>query len=49
MSSFFSLLPADGWQRLLCDALWQSTLIAGLGWLMAQFLVANQRPALGSC
>ncbi len=39
MSSFFSFLPADGWQRLLCDALWQSTLIAGLGWLMARFLV----------
>jgi polysaccharide biosynthesis/export protein len=39
MSSFFSFLPAGGWQRLMCDALWQSTLIAGLGWLAARFLV----------
>ena len=39
MSSFFSFLPAGGWQRLMCDALWQSTLIAGLGWLAARFFV----------
>jgi polysaccharide biosynthesis/export protein len=39
MSSFFSFLPVGGWQRLMCDALWQSTLIAGLGWLAARFLV----------
>ena len=39
MSSFLSFLPVDGWQRLMCDALWQSTLIAGLGWIVARFLV----------
>src|SRR5262249_17224769 len=39
MNSVFSLLPDGGWQRFLCDALWQSTLIAGLGLLVAQFLV----------
>ena len=31
MSSFFSFLPAGGWQRLMCDVLWQSTLIAAAG------------------
>ncbi len=39
MSSFCSFLPAGGWQRLMCDALWQSTLIAALGWLAARYLV----------
>ncbi len=39
MSSFFSFLPAGGWQRLMCDALWQSTLIGGFGWLAARILV----------
>src|SRR4029077_1859470 len=34
-----SLLPVGGWPRLLCDALWQSTLIAAVGWLTARFLV----------
>ena len=35
MSSFFAWLPENGWSRLMCDALWQSTLIAGLGYLGA--------------
>ena len=39
MSSFCSFLPAGGWQRLMCDALWQSTLIAALGWLTAQYVM----------
>src|SRR6476660_2800601 len=39
MNSIFSLLPEGGWQRFLCDAMWQSTLIAGLGLLAARFLV----------
>jgi beta-lactamase regulating signal transducer with metallopeptidase domain len=39
MSSVLSWLPADGWQRLLCDALWQSTLIGACGWLTARFLI----------
>ena len=39
MGSLLSLLPVGGWPRLLCDALWQSTLIAALGWLTARFLV----------
>ena len=39
MSSFFSFLPVGGWQRLMCDALWQSTLIAAMGWLAARYLV----------
>jgi polysaccharide biosynthesis/export protein len=39
MNSVFSLLPEGGWQRLLCDAIWQSTLIAGLGLLAARFLI----------
>jgi polysaccharide export outer membrane protein len=38
MSSFFNWLPDSGWSRLLCDALWQSTLIAGFGWLAARLL-----------
>ena len=41
MSSVLSLLPPDGWQRLLCDALWQSTLIGAVGWLIARFLVRH--------
>ncbi|HEV3416228.1 MAG TPA: M56 family metallopeptidase, partial [Pirellulales bacterium] len=39
MSSVLAWLPASGWPRLLCDVLWQSTLIAGLGWLAARYLV----------
>src|SRR5262249_53919085 len=39
MNSVFSFLPDGGWQRFLCDALWQSTLVAGLGLLAARFLV----------
>jgi beta-lactamase regulating signal transducer with metallopeptidase domain len=39
MNSVFSLLPEGGWQRLLCDAIWQSTLIAGLGFLAVRFLI----------
>ena len=39
MGSVIALLPADGWPRLLCDAVWQSTLIAAFGWLTARFLV----------
>jgi len=39
MNSILSLLPESGWQRLMCDALWQSTLIAGLGLLAARILV----------
>src|SRR5262245_32922002 len=39
MSSLLSLLPEGGWQRLMCDALWQSTLIAGIGLLAARFAV----------
>ncbi len=39
MSSVLSLLSAGGWQRLIIDALWQSTLIAALGSLAAGFLV----------
>jgi polysaccharide biosynthesis/export protein len=38
MSSFFSFLPVGGWQRLMCDAMWQSTLIAAVGWLAARYL-----------
>jgi polysaccharide export outer membrane protein len=38
MSSFFAWLPESGWSRLMCDALWQSTLIAGLGYLAARLL-----------
>src|SRR5262245_5593091 len=37
MSSLLSLLPEGGWQRLMCDALWQSTLITGIGLLAARF------------
>jgi polysaccharide export outer membrane protein len=36
MNSLLSSLPADGWQRFLCDALWQSTLIAAAGWFVAR-------------
>ncbi len=36
MSSFFVWLPESGWSRLACDALWQSTLIAGFGYLAAR-------------
>jgi polysaccharide export outer membrane protein len=39
MNSFFSSLPADGWQRFLCDSLWQSTLIAAVGWFVARFFL----------
>jgi polysaccharide biosynthesis/export protein len=39
MGSVIALLPANGWPRLLCDAVWQSTLIAAFGWLTAHFLV----------
>src|SRR5260221_12760132 len=39
MGSLLSLLPEGGWTRLLCDGLWQSTLIAAFGWLTARFLV----------
>ena len=38
MSSFFAWLPENGWSRLMCDALWQSTLIAGFGYLTARLL-----------
>src|SRR5689334_9033652 len=41
MSNILSLLPAGGWQRFLCDALWQSTLIGAMGWLVARFLVRH--------
>jgi polysaccharide biosynthesis/export protein len=41
VNQYFALLPDGGWQRLLCDALWQSALIASLGWLAAQFLVRH--------
>ncbi len=39
MNSVLSWLPADSWQRLLVDALWQSTVIGAIGWLVACFLV----------
>src|ERR1700730_6137957 len=39
MGSVIALLPANGWPRLLCDAIWQSTLIAAFGWLTARFLL----------
>jgi beta-lactamase regulating signal transducer with metallopeptidase domain len=39
MSSVLSLLPAEGWPRLIIDALWQTTLIAALGSIAAHFLV----------
>src|SRR5262245_50805616 len=39
MSSFLSLLPVDGWPRLLCDALWQSTLIGAVGLLISRSFV----------
>ncbi|HTQ40508.1 MAG TPA: hypothetical protein VMJ32_15895, partial [Pirellulales bacterium] len=39
MTHLFSLLPAGGWQRLVCDALWQSTFIGACGWLAARYLV----------
>ncbi|HEY2146973.1 MAG TPA: hypothetical protein VGH32_03495, partial [Pirellulales bacterium] len=38
MSNVLAWLPANGWQRLLVDAGWQSTLIAGVGWLAARHL-----------
>jgi beta-lactamase regulating signal transducer with metallopeptidase domain len=38
MSSFLSWLPESGWSRLLCDVLWQSTLIAAVGYVAARFL-----------
>ncbi len=38
MSSFFAWLPESGWSRVMCDALWQSTLIAGFGYLAARLL-----------
>lgn len=39
VNQWLTLLPSGGWQRLMCDALWQSTLIAGVGWLVSRFLV----------
>jgi polysaccharide export outer membrane protein len=39
MGSVIALLPANGWPRFLCDAVWQSTLIAAFGWLTAHFLM----------
>ncbi len=39
MNSVFSWLPADGWQRLTCDALWQSTLLGAIGFLTARFFI----------
>lgn len=39
MSSIISLLPAEGWPRLIIDALWQTTLIAAVGSIAARFLV----------
>ncbi|MHB9081797.1 MAG: M56 family metallopeptidase [Pirellulaceae bacterium] len=38
MSSFLSLLPSDGWARLMIDALWQGTLIVSVEWLVARLL-----------
>jgi polysaccharide export outer membrane protein len=38
MSSFLSWLPESGSSRLLCDALWQSTLIAAVGCVASRFL-----------
>ena len=38
MSGFIAWLPESGWSRLLCDALWQSTLIATVGYVAARFL-----------
>jgi hypothetical protein len=39
VNQLLALLPAGGWQRLMCDALWQSALIATLGWLVARFMM----------
>jgi BlaR1 peptidase M56 len=39
MSSVLAWLPEGGGPRLLCDALWQSTLIAGFGRLATQLIV----------
>jgi len=44
MSELWALLPSGGWQRFAIDALWQSTLLAGLA-LVVMRLVAL-RPAL---
>ncbi len=41
MSSFIAWLPESGWYRLLCDALWQSTLIAAVGCVAARFLTRH--------
>lgn len=37
MTSFLTILPTEGWTRLLIDAMWQSTLIASMGLIVARF------------
>jgi polysaccharide biosynthesis/export protein len=39
MSNLLSLIPADGWQRLLFDVIWQGALIGALGSLAARFFM----------
>ncbi|HEY2761167.1 MAG TPA: M56 family metallopeptidase, partial [Pirellulales bacterium] len=39
MSNLFSLLPDGGWPRLLCDVIWQSTLICAIGLIAARLLI----------
>lgn len=47
MSSLFSWIPADGWQRLMCDCVWQSTLIAAMGWLLARLAMRQSAARAG--
>lgn len=41
VQQLLALLPAGGWERLLCDALWQGTLIATLGLFAARCLTRH--------
>lgn len=38
MSSFLSVVPSEGWARLMIDAFWQSALIVGIVWFVARLL-----------
>ena len=38
-NSMMALLPADGWQRLMVDAMWQSTLVGLIGLVMVRYFV----------
>ena len=48
MSNFLSILPEGGWQRLVCDVLWQSSLIGVAGLFVVRFCATIGNAGLGA-